>query len=101
VPVRLIGMIGVAPAAGTSLHVIGGGVSPTFLGEFAQAHEQAGFDLVLVGYYSSSAEGFAVASYAAARTARLGYLVAHRPAWWLRRLRPALSPPLTRCGAGA
>jgi alkanesulfonate monooxygenase len=78
-PVRVIGMIGVSPPAGTALHVIGGGVSPSFLGEFAQAHEQAGFDLVLVGYYSSSAEGFAVASYAAAQTTRLGYLIAHRP----------------------
>ncbi|MBN8908703.1 MAG: LLM class flavin-dependent oxidoreductase [Rhodospirillales bacterium] len=66
-PIRIIGMIGVAPPGGTALHVIGGGVSPTFLGEFAQAHENAGFDLVLVGYYSSSAEGFAVASYAASR----------------------------------
>jgi alkanesulfonate monooxygenase len=78
-PVRVIGMIGVAPPAGTVLHVIGGGVSPGFLGEFAQAHEQAGFDLVLVGYYSGSAEGFAVAAYAAAQTTRLGYLIAHRP----------------------
>jgi alkanesulfonate monooxygenase len=78
-PVRVIGMIGVAPPAGTALHVIGGGVSPSFLGEFAQAHENAGFDLVLVGYYSSSAEGFAVASYAASRTSRLGFLIAHRP----------------------
>jgi alkanesulfonate monooxygenase len=78
-PVRVIGMIGVAPPAGTALHVIGGGVSPGFLGEFAQAHENAGFDLVLVGYYSSSAEGFAVASYAASKTTRLGYLIAHRP----------------------
>lgn len=78
-PVRVIGMIGVAPPAGTALHVIGGGVSPGFLGEFAQAHEQAGFDLVLVGYYSSSAEGFAVAACAAAQTTRLGYVVAHRP----------------------
>jgi alkanesulfonate monooxygenase len=78
-PVRVVGMIGVAPPAGTALHVIGGGVSPSFLDEFAQAHEKAGFDLVLVGYYSSSAEGFAVASYAASRTTRLGYLIAHRP----------------------
>jgi alkanesulfonate monooxygenase len=78
-PIRVIGMIGVAPPAATALHVIGGGVSPSFLGEFSQAHENAGFDLVLVGYYSSSAEGFAVASYAASRTSRLGYLIAHRP----------------------
>jgi alkanesulfonate monooxygenase len=78
-PVRVIGMIGVSPPSGTALHVIGGGVSPGFLGEFARAHEQAGFDLVLVGYYSSSAEGFAVASCAAAQTTTLGYLIAHRP----------------------
>ena len=78
-PVRIIGMIGVAPPAGTVLHVIGGGVSAAFLGEFAQMHEKAGFDLVLVGYYSSSAEGFAVAAYAASQTTTLGYLVAHRP----------------------
>src|SRR5258708_1709599 len=34
---------------------------------------------LLVGYSSSSAEGFLVALYAAMRTERLGYLVAHRP----------------------
>ena len=68
-----------APPAGTALHVIGGGVSASFLGEFAQIHEKAGFDLVLVGCYSSSAEGFAVAAYAASQTTTLGYLVAHRP----------------------
>ena len=72
-PVRVIAMIGVAPPAGT------GGVSAPFLGDFAQMHEKAGFDLVLVGYYSSSAEGFAVAAYAASQTTTLGYLVAHRP----------------------
>jgi alkanesulfonate monooxygenase len=35
--------------------------------------------MVLVGYTSSSAEGFLVAMHAAARTERLSYLVAHRP----------------------
>lgn len=34
---------------------------------------------MLVGYYSSSAEGFAVASYAASCTTRLSFLIAHRP----------------------
>ncbi len=79
-PVRVIGMIGVTPPAGAaSLHVIKGGVSPDYLRTFAQAHEQAGFDLVLVGYTASSAEGFLVTQYAAAHTTRLGYLIAHRP----------------------
>jgi len=78
-PVRVIGMIGVDPPKGNTLHVIAGGISPGFLAQFAQAHEAAGFDLVLVGYYSSSADGFGVAAYAAAHTQRLGYLIAHRP----------------------
>jgi len=79
-PVRIIGMIGVTPPGSeASLHVIEGGLSPDYLTEFARAHDAAGFDMALVGYSSSSAEGFLVALHAAARTERLGYLVAHRP----------------------
>lgn len=78
-PVRVIGMIGVAPPQGNVLHVIAGAVSAPFLRQFAQAHEASGFDEVLVGYYSSSAEGFTVASHAAAHTKTLRYLIAHRP----------------------
>src|SRR5262245_63879874 len=79
-PARLIGMIGATPPTQeTTLLVIEGEVSPSFVVEFAQAHEAAGFDMVLVGYSSSSAEGFLVAMHAAARTQRLSYLIAHRP----------------------
>jgi alkanesulfonate monooxygenase len=79
-PVRVIGMIGVAPPqSDATLHIIEGGLSPAYVAEAARAHEGSGFDLVLVGYSSSSAEGFLVALHAAAHTERLGYLVAHRP----------------------
>jgi len=79
-PVRIIGMIGVTPPRGdATLHVIEGGLSPGYVTEAARAHEAAGFDMVLVGYSSSSAEGFLVAQHAAGHTERLGYLVAHRP----------------------
>jgi alkanesulfonate monooxygenase len=79
-PARIIGMIGVTPpSSDAALHVIEGGLSPSYLKQFAQAHDDAGFDLVLVGYTSSSAEGFLVALHAAAHTKQLGYLVAHRP----------------------
>src|SRR5579862_1276301 len=79
-PVRIIGMIGVTPPRGdATLHIIEGGLSPGYVTEAARAHEAAGFDLVLVGYSSSSAEGFLVALHAAERTNRLGYLIAHRP----------------------
>src|SRR5436190_15339458 len=73
-------MIGVTPPqSDATLHVIEGGLSASYLTAFARAHDQAGFDLALVGYSSSSAEGFLVALHAAAHTKRLGYLVAHRP----------------------
>ena len=79
-PMRVIGMIGVTPPqSAATLHVIEGGLSPNYVAEAARAHENSGFDLVLVGYSSSSAEGFLVALHAAARTERLGYLIAHRP----------------------
>src|SRR5499427_6100589 len=79
-PVRIIGMIGVAPPSGSAtLHVIEGGLSPGYLVEFARAHDDSGFDLALIGYTASSAEGFLVALHAAAHTERLGYLVARRP----------------------
>jgi len=79
-PARIIGMIGVTPPQKeATLLVIEGEISPPFVAEFARAHEAAGFDMVLVGYSSSSAEGFLVAMHAADRTKRLSYLVAHRP----------------------
>src|ERR1044071_9967326 len=79
-PVRIIGMIGVAPPSGeATVHVIKGGISAPYLRSYAQAHDKAGFDLELVGYTASSAEGFLVAQYAAQHTERLGFLIAHRP----------------------
>ena len=79
-PVRIIGMIGVAPPSGeATVHIIKGGISAPYLKSYAQAHDKAGFDLALVGYTASSAEGFLVAQYAAHHTERLGFLIAHRP----------------------
>jgi len=79
-PMRIVGMIGVTPpASDTQLIVIEGALSPDYVVEFAQAHEGAGFDMALVGYSSSSADGFLVAQHAAAHTENLSYLVAHRP----------------------
>jgi alkanesulfonate monooxygenase len=79
-PVRIVGMIGVTPPrSDAALHVIEGGLSPSYLTQFARAHDDAGFDLALVGCTSSSAEGFLVALHAAAHAKQLGYLVAHRP----------------------
>ncbi|MGE0820722.1 MAG: LLM class flavin-dependent oxidoreductase [Candidatus Binatia bacterium] len=79
-PINILGMIGVAPpAGGATVHVIGGGIDRDYVCRFSQVHEQAGFDAVLVGYTSSSAEGFQIAQYVAAHTNHLKFLVAHRP----------------------
>lgn len=91
--VRIVGMIGVtreaAATSGATLSVFGGGINPgaevpagvdgDYILEFARVHEDAGFDMVLTGYSSSTPDGFEVAGYAAAHTTRLGYLIAHRP----------------------
>ena len=91
--VRIVGMIGVTREAqatsGATLSVFGGGINPgaevpagvdgDYILEFARVHEDAGFDMVLTGYSSSTPDGFEVAGYAAAHTTRLGYLIAHRP----------------------
>src|SRR3974390_2197742 len=79
-PGGVSGMMGTAPPAGdATLHVLEGALSPDYVRAFARAHDDAGFDLALVGYTSSSAEGFLVALHAASPTKRLGYLIAHRP----------------------
>jgi alkanesulfonate monooxygenase len=54
-------------------------IDKTYTAASALAHENGGFDRVLIGYNSASPDGFQVAAYAAARTTRLGFLLAHRP----------------------
>jgi alkanesulfonate monooxygenase len=61
------------------VHVIGGAIDAAWNGEFAKAHEDAGFNRVLVGYSSTAADGFLVAQQAAAATSTLSFLIAHRP----------------------
>src|ERR1700712_4222708 len=77
-PVEFIGMIGtrvvseVHPASGPPL-------DPAVVRRFVDAHEQGGFDQVLVGHSASTPDGLQVAAYGAAHSERLGFLVAHRP----------------------
>ncbi|MEY4576257.1 MAG: hypothetical protein RL701_960 [Pseudomonadota bacterium] len=54
-------------------------IDKSYVGAIALAHENAKFDRVLIGYGSSSPDGFQVAAYAAAKTTRLNFLLAHRP----------------------
>lgn len=54
-------------------------IDPGFVREFARAHEEAGFDRVLIGFHSTGPDAWAVAAHAAAHTERLHMLIAHRP----------------------
>ena len=54
-------------------------IDKSYLATLALAHEHGGFDRVLIGYNSASPDGFQVAAYAAAKTTRLKFLLAHRP----------------------
>ncbi len=54
-------------------------VDPEYIAAFTRAHEQSGFDRVLVGYYAAMPDGFMTAAYALAATRRISTLIAHRP----------------------
>ncbi|WP_300606804.1 LLM class flavin-dependent oxidoreductase [Trebonia sp.] len=77
-PVEFIGMISTKDQSETRL-TRGPVIDKNYTRRFVRAHEDAGFDRVLIGYASSQPEGTQVAAYAAAHSERLGFLVAHRP----------------------
>lgn len=77
-PVEFIGWL--APRVASEIIAPAGPVwSTQVITETAQVHEAAGFDRVLIGYFSNAPDGFMVGAHAAAVTERLGFLLAHRP----------------------
>ncbi|MDO9713414.1 LLM class flavin-dependent oxidoreductase [Paracraurococcus lichenis] len=54
-------------------------VDPDYVSRFARAHEEGGFDRILVAWGSTSPDALLVAGHAAAATSRIGFMVAHRP----------------------
>lgn len=76
--VEFIGMIGTQHAS--EIHPPQGPlVDLDYTKRFARAHEDGGFDRILIGYGSGWPDGTQVAAYVAQHTERLGVLVAHRP----------------------
>jgi alkanesulfonate monooxygenase len=72
--VQFIGMI-----SGRKISEIHPPKGPVVIRQFAQVHEQAGFDRILVPSHSYDADTVLVGSYAAAVTKRIGLTLAHRP----------------------
>ena len=76
--VEFIGMI--ASEAKSEIHPAQGpAIDPDYIARFAQAHEAAGFDRVLIAHNSSDADAVLVATHAAQHTRTLGFMIAHRP----------------------
>ena len=97
-------------SSGASLSTFGGainpggavsqGLDPDYIVEFARAHEDSGFDQVLLGYSSSTPDGFAVAGYAAHYTRKLGYLIAHRAGFMSPTLAGRMAATLDQLTSG-
>ncbi len=100
----------VPSSSGASLSTFGGainpggsvssGLDPDYIVEFARIHENSGFDKVLLGYSSSTADGFAVAGYAASHTRTLGYLIAHRAGFMAPTLAARMAATLDQLTSG-
>ena len=76
--VQFIGMIQPSEVSET-LAAQGPAVDPAYVRAFAQAHEHAGFDRILVPASGSSPDTLLTVAYAAASTQRIHFLLAHRP----------------------
>ncbi|MGI9252338.1 MAG: LLM class flavin-dependent oxidoreductase [Thermomicrobiales bacterium] len=81
-PIEFIGMIRCNDASeidGAHALTVEDEIDPSFVRAFARAHEDAGFDRVLIGTHSTGPDPWAVGGYAAACTERLHMLIAQRP----------------------
>jgi alkanesulfonate monooxygenase len=88
VPVEIIGMVGTRDASEIKGPLVDGPVvdwmdgpviEPDYLTAIAQAHDDGGFDRVLIGYGAVAPEGWMVAASVLSCTERLKVMVAHRP----------------------
>jgi alkanesulfonate monooxygenase len=79
--IEFIGIAATQTHSETEIQAMPGGpvVDAEYLRALARAHEDAGFDRVLVAHSSSSPDGFIVADQVLTGTNRLGVLLAHRP----------------------
>jgi alkanesulfonate monooxygenase len=77
--IEIIGMVGTKEVSESRGSLDGPQIDAGYLARFAQAHEAAGFDRVLIGYGATSPDGFAVAAHVLYATSTLKVLIAHRP----------------------
>src|SRR5580704_9111128 len=87
-PVEIIGMVGTRDASEIKGPLVDGPVvdwmdgpvvDPAYLTAISKAHDDGGFDRVLIGYGGVAPEGFAIAGSVLNCTQNLKVLIAHRP----------------------
>jgi alkanesulfonate monooxygenase len=87
-PVEIIGMVGTRDASEIKGPLVDGPVvdwmdgpvvDPDYLVDISRAHDDGGFDRVLIGYGAVGPEGWAVAATVLHSTQNLKVMVAHRP----------------------
>jgi alkanesulfonate monooxygenase len=79
-PLEFIGLVSTHPGSEAEAVETGAAViQPAYLNTLATAHEESGFDRVLIAHSSASPDGFTVADQVLSHTTRLGVLLAHRP----------------------
>ncbi len=69
------------------------GFDRDYIVRFAQTHEAAGFDRLLVGHWSDQPDGFLVTALAGLSTEKISFLLAHRPDSSRQRWRHVSLPP--------
>lgn len=75
---EFIGMV--QPRLQSELHLpTGPSVHPDYFRQSVLAHDDGGFDRILIGWFSNGPDGLALASHAAAYSKKISFLVAHRP----------------------
>ena len=78
---RVVEFIGMIQSRKVSeIHAAEGpAIDRDYVRAFAQAHEQAGFDRILVPHHSTSPDATLTVAYAASVTERIHFMLAHRP----------------------
>ena len=76
--IQFLGMIGHRLSSET-IAPVGPIFDRDYIVRFAQTHEAAGFDRLLVGHWSDQPDGFLVTALAGLSTQKIHYLLAHRP----------------------
>lgn len=76
--VQIIGMI-TAQKQSETIAASGPAIDRDYVRQFAQAHEAAGFDRILVPQHSTGPDASQVIAYASAVTEKVHFLLAHRP----------------------